>query len=493
MQSSDDNDLLRQYAKNHSEEAFAALVTRHINLVYSVALRQVGDAHHAEEITQAVFIILANKALKLRHEKALSSWLFQATRLTANNFLRSEERRHHREQEAYMQTNLDEPGGDSAWPQIAPLLDTAVAALNEKDRRAIVLRFYQGGDMSEVGAALGAGEDAAKKRVSRALEKLHQFFNKRGISSTTAILAGEISANSVQAAPVALAKTVTAIAVAKGAAASISTLTLVKGALKIMAWTKAKMAIVIGVGVLLASGTTSILIEEHLETISVDDAVFKDPNKLRQMRTNFFVIRPTRFFRQREGGNGIDIQDGKGTEERVATANWTVEDLIYRFYRIKPTRVIFPKNLPTGRYDVVATFSDSSGEKIGQAVFRHFGLSARFETISTNVLILKNKTANGTLLKLSSAKSRGFSFADSKTICTNQPVYVLASLLEAACHQPVLDQTGLTNNYDFTFSCKMESGKYDLDSLRISLIDQLGLELVPTNMPIEMLVVESVK
>jgi RNA polymerase sigma factor (sigma-70 family) len=259
MQSSDDSALLRQYAEDHSEEAFAALVTRHINLVYSVALRQVGDANHAEEITQAVFIILANKALKLRHEKALSSWLFQATRLTANNFLRSEARRHHREQEAYMQTNSNESGGESTWPQIAPLLDTAVAALNEKDRRAIVLRFYQGRDLSEVGAALGAGEDAAKKRVARALEKLHQFFNKRGISSTTAILAGEISANSIQVAPMALAKTVTAMAVAKGAASSASTLTLIKGALKIMAWTKAKTTIVVGVVAILAATSTTVI------------------------------------------------------------------------------------------------------------------------------------------------------------------------------------------------------------------------------------------
>ena len=90
MQLTDDGALLRQYAENHSDEAFAALVKRHVNLVYSVALRQVGNPHHAEEISQAVFIILAKKAAALRHDKALSSWLFQATRLTANNFLRSE-------------------------------------------------------------------------------------------------------------------------------------------------------------------------------------------------------------------------------------------------------------------------------------------------------------------------------------------------------------------------------------------------------------------
>jgi RNA polymerase sigma factor (sigma-70 family) len=260
MQPTDDSALLRQYAENHSDEAFATLVTRHINLVYSVALRHVGDPYHAEEITQAVFIILAKKALQLRHDKALSSWLFQATRLTANNFVRSEARRHRREQEAYMQTVLNE-SGEVIWQRIAPLLDAAVTALNEKDRHAIVLRFYEGRNLSEVGAALGASEDAAKKRVTRALERLQRFFSKRGIDSTAATIGETISANSVQPAPVALAKAVTAVAIAKGAAASISTLTLIKGALKVMAWTKAKTAIVAGVAVLLATGTTLVALK----------------------------------------------------------------------------------------------------------------------------------------------------------------------------------------------------------------------------------------
>src|SRR5215203_5984870 len=133
MQPTDDNLLLRQFAENHSDEAFAALVTRYINLVYSVALRCVGDPHQAEEVAQAVFLILAKKAGQLRHEKALSSWLFQTTRLTAANFLRSETRRHCREQEAYMQSTLNEPG-DDPWPSISPLLDSAVEGLSDKDR-----------------------------------------------------------------------------------------------------------------------------------------------------------------------------------------------------------------------------------------------------------------------------------------------------------------------------------------------------------------------
>ncbi len=144
-----------------------------------------------------------------------------------------------------MQSTLNESESE-AWTQIAPLLDTALAHLGETDHNAIVLRFFEGKSMNEVGAALGANEEAAKKRVNRAVEKLQKFFLKRGVTSTTATLAGAISANSVQAAPAMLAKTTTAVALAKGATASISTLTLIKGALKVMqSWTKSKTAIVV--------------------------------------------------------------------------------------------------------------------------------------------------------------------------------------------------------------------------------------------------------
>ena len=256
MQSTDDSALLRRYADDNSDEAFAALVARHINLVYSVALRQVGNPHAAQEITQAVFVILARKAAQLRHDKALSSWLFQTTRLAANNFIRSETRRQRREGEAYMQSVLDETGTE-VWSRIAPLLDSAVAGLREKDRQAILLRFYEGRNLRDIGLTLGASEDAAEKRVNRALEKLRKLFTKRGIDSTTAAITEQISAHSVQAAPVALVKSVTAVALGKTAAASASTLTLVKGTSKIMAWTKMKTAIAIGVGVLFATGTVA--------------------------------------------------------------------------------------------------------------------------------------------------------------------------------------------------------------------------------------------
>jgi RNA polymerase sigma factor (sigma-70 family) len=262
MQAMDDMTLLREYAGRNSEAAFAELVSRRIGFVYSAALRQVRDPHLAGEITQAVFIILAQKAARISDKTILTGWFFRTTRFAALAHLRAETKRSLRtaivEKEVQMQTENSSPALDDIWNQMAPLLDEALAALGEKDRQAVLLRFFENKSLAEVGNALGAGEDTARKRVSRALEKLHRYFSKRGVTSTTATIAETISANSVQAVPAALAKSVTAVAIAKGAAASASTLTLIQGALKIMAWTKAKTAITAGAIVLLAGGAITV-------------------------------------------------------------------------------------------------------------------------------------------------------------------------------------------------------------------------------------------
>jgi RNA polymerase sigma factor (sigma-70 family) len=263
----DDMALVRDYAARRSEPAFETLVARHVNLVYSAALRQVRDPHLAGEITQTTFIILARKAGSLGPDTILPGWLHRTAVFVAADALKLQRRRAQYEQEAHMHSILnggsDAPSqqvGDETWLQIAPLLDTAIAGLNEKDRHAIVLRFFQNQSLRETGLAIGASEEAAKKRVNRALEKLRKIFTRHGITSTTDAIAGAISANSIQAAPIALAKTVTAVAIAKGAAASTSTLTLLEGALKTMAWTKAKTAIATGVVLALATlGTFSIM------------------------------------------------------------------------------------------------------------------------------------------------------------------------------------------------------------------------------------------
>lgn len=260
----DDFKLLQDYVLNESEDAFALLVSRHVDMVYSVALRRVGNPENAREIAQAVFIILARKSKRLDSRTILPAWLYQTTRLTAAHWLRSERRRMHREQEAYMQS-LSNPDEPEIWEKLAPLLEDAIADLGDKDRNAILFRFFQGKSHAEVGTAMGTSEDAAFKRVNRAVEKLRNSFIKRGIAVSAASLAMALSSSAVQAAPVGLSSVIAATATAKGAAVAGSTLSLIKGTLKIMAWTKLKMGIIGGTALVLAFGAGEMIGSQGVE------------------------------------------------------------------------------------------------------------------------------------------------------------------------------------------------------------------------------------
>ena len=222
MPDANDMDLVGEYATRNSEAAFETLVRRHVSLVYSVALRQAGNPALAEEITQAVFLILARKAARLRPDTVLAAWLHETARFASASFLRGEQRRRRREQEAYMQSRLQESAADPAWEQLAPLLDEAIGQLGKADRDAVVLRFFQNKSAREIAAALNVHESAAQKRLNRAVEKLRAYFLKRGVAVSAGALLGALSVNSVQGAPAHLAASVMAVS-AKGTVVSGST------------------------------------------------------------------------------------------------------------------------------------------------------------------------------------------------------------------------------------------------------------------------------
>jgi RNA polymerase sigma factor (sigma-70 family) len=236
---SDDMALVREYAQSNSEQAFATLVSRHVNLVYSVALRQVSDHHLAEEISQAVFVILARKGKSLSPKTILSGWLCRTARNISADTLKIQRRRQFREQEVHMESILNEPER-GVWNQIAPLLDEALNCLGEKEHDAVVLRFFDGKELKQVGAVMGTSEDAARMRVNRGIDKLREFFTKKGVTLSATAIAGAVAANSVQAAPAGLAASITDAALSGTAI----TTTSVIAATKTIAMTTLQKAIV---------------------------------------------------------------------------------------------------------------------------------------------------------------------------------------------------------------------------------------------------------
>lgn len=218
---SDDSELLRQYSEEKSEAAFAELVRRQLDLVYSAALRRLGgDSHRAADVAQQVFTALARDAKKLSHHGVLTAWLYTATRNAAIDLIRSEQRRHTREQEASTVQNLFSSTPDADWERLRPVLDHVMDELSDADRTAVLLRFFEKRPFADIGAALGLSEDAARMRVERALGKLRALLMHRGVTSTEVALGAMLANQAVAAAPAGLAATVVSTASTGAAVAS---------------------------------------------------------------------------------------------------------------------------------------------------------------------------------------------------------------------------------------------------------------------------------
>jgi RNA polymerase sigma factor (sigma-70 family) len=240
-----DTELLRQYACEHLEGAFTELVRRHVNLVYSAALREAaGDTAQAEDLAQAVFAELARKASQLLDHPALAGWLYASVRHVAANHRRADMRRRQREQSASIMNDTPSSGTpetpEAVWSQIRPLLDDAMHELGETDRAAVVQRFFQEQSLKEIGHSLGLTENAARMRVDRALDKLRELLARRGIHSTASGLAAALAVGAVFPAPSTLAASIVATTLAGVAVVSSNSLTLAQ----IIAMTKLKIGIV---------------------------------------------------------------------------------------------------------------------------------------------------------------------------------------------------------------------------------------------------------
>ncbi len=275
----DSHTLLSQYARTGSESAFRELVSRYIDLVYSTAFRLVdGDAESAQDVAQTVFVALAGKAGSLPEDVMLGGWLHQHTRFVAGKLMRTERRRQLRERQA-AEMNAIEDHSESNLAQVAPVLDEAIGQLDAEDRTAILLRFFERNDFRSVGEALGSSEDAARKRVDRALEKLHVLLKHRGATLSAAGLGTALAAEAVTAAPVGLAGNVAGAALASAATGGGITATL----LKIMTISKVKLGIISVIAVAGLATPLAIQNQSQARLREENEALRQQAGQLAQM------------------------------------------------------------------------------------------------------------------------------------------------------------------------------------------------------------------
>ncbi|ACB77436.1 RNA polymerase sigma factor [Opitutus terrae] len=273
-----DAELLRRYVDANSEAAFHELVRRHANLVYAAALRQTcGDTHLAEEVGQRVFTALARKAAALTRHPTLVGWLHRTTRFAAIDAVRARQRRQAHEREA--ETMNECPDGERVeWERLQPLLDEALDDLNETDRTAVLLRFFEGRSFGELGASLGLTENAARMRVERSLEKLRRILAQRGCTSTASALGLLVSSHAAPAAPEAWVVTLAPQALASAASGAG-----VAAGASLLAMNKLTIAAITGIA---AAGLTTAGLTWKNRWTQRENAVLRADNEaLRQLKS----------------------------------------------------------------------------------------------------------------------------------------------------------------------------------------------------------------
>lgn len=253
-----DHELLRDYASDASEDAFSEFVRRNLDFVYGVARRRVGnDAFLAQEVCQDVFSMAASKAKELVRHPLLKGWLHTATCYSASRAVRTEQRRKTREHRAHIMQKLNDDAEISRqWMEVRPVIDDVIGRLGDRDREAVLLRFFEGLTFPEIGAALQMSEDAARQRTDRALEKIRILLARRGVTSTSVALGTILLSQPAVAAPAGLASLITTSALASAATG------VTAGVLSIIGSLSAMSKITVGItGILLATGSTMAVLE----------------------------------------------------------------------------------------------------------------------------------------------------------------------------------------------------------------------------------------
>jgi len=503
MHCADDDKLILEFAAQRSEEAFRALVDRHVDFVYSVALRQVRDPHQAEEITQQVFIDLAAKAPRLKPGTVLAGWLFRATRFASTKAVRSEIRRQQREREAaQMETSNHRDDTTASWENLEPLLNEALSHLSELDRNALLLRFFEKKALKDVAADLGMNEGGAGKRVTRAVEKLRAFFVRRGVAISSGALAAMLLAQTAQAAPVGLAASIAGTAIS-GAAIGGSALTLGDGILKTMALSKIKIAAGAAVAVLLAGGTTYV-IHQHVaapraNVIQTDD----DAMILRiiyQMNSRGLAEAPPRvFLRESSGGDrrtGNITMNGKFMGKHVSIAQ-----LLAVAYGSTRGRVRLAEGvtLPEKQYDYLVSLESGQREALQRAIHEQFGLTARPDVREEDVYVLTARDGDFDNRRPNEGNARGMRVNDNdgQLSFQNTTIDAFAQRLERLLPLPIVDESGLDGRFDIYLELpapNLENAQqHSVGAIKSAANEQLGLDLQPGKRNLEVLLVESAK
>jgi uncharacterized protein (TIGR03435 family) len=501
---SDDQALLIRYAHSRDAEAFAQLVKRYSTLVYSVAQRVTGNIANAEDVTQECFFALSRQAASING--SLPAWLHRVALNLALKVTRNEATRQRHEAKASLPSN-DNKFSDPSWSQVSPLIDAALAKLPNELREPLVQHFLLGRTQSEVAKNLQIAQATVSRRLHEGVERLHEHLKQAGVicgaTMISTILSKKASAAmsarlSTELAKMALVGPTKIAATASTAAISSHSglnITLIKGALKLMALSKLKTALVAGVVTILAIGATSIIVKKTGVSLGIiepalDDSMF-EREKVLSAPSNLLIIRRTHFLQF--GGYGVWGGPTSGSSRMSGTC-MPFETVLEMAYNMPPTKMILPKQLPKGQYDLLVTLPDTvenQRNKLQEEIKKQFGLVGRREMRPTDALLLKVRTPSAPGLRLSGrgGDSMNAGTYNGKFVANNVSTEFLATYLGNSLKQPVIDKTGLKGKYDLAFDAHLLNSYQDL---RTTLLNEFGLELAPGNTKIDMLVVDKV-